>query len=65
VLPLTALEQRLLPALVQARMLTSLAIAAHRAALYPENAAYILRNWQGAQDGLTAFARHPRQEFSL
>lgn len=64
-LPLTPLEQRLLPDLTATRMLTSLAIAAHRAQLYPGNAAYILRNWQGAQDGILAFANAPRQELAL
>lgn len=64
-LPLTALEIRLLPDLVATRMLTSLAIASARVALYPDNAAYILRNFQGAQDGLKAFANLPRSPLEL
>lgn len=57
ILPLTALEARLFPALVATRMLTTLAIAYTRAARYPENAAYILRNVPTARDGLLALAR--------
>ena len=53
-LPLTALERRLFPVLTQARMLTSLAIASARAARFPENAPYILRNLANARDGLLA-----------
>lgn len=56
ILPLTALEARLFPCLIQARMLTTLAIASTRAARYPGNAAYILRNVPAARDGLTALA---------
>lgn len=37
-------------------MLTTLAIAHTRAARYPENATYILRNVPTARDGLTALA---------
>ncbi|MBI1173396.1 phosphotransferase [bacterium] len=53
-LPLTALERRLFPVLTEARMLTSLAIASARAARFPENAAYILRNLATARAGLLA-----------
>ena len=56
ILPLTPQEAHLLPDLVATRMLTSLAIAAARVAKFPENAAYILRNFKGAQDGLAALA---------
>lgn len=55
-LPLTALERRLFPLLTQTRMLTSLAIACARAARYPENAPYILRNVPVAGTGLKALA---------
>jgi Ser/Thr protein kinase RdoA (MazF antagonist) len=55
-LPLTEAETRLLPALITARMLTTLTISAWRAARYPENAAYILRNAPSARAGLTAAA---------
>ena len=64
-LPLTPLEIQLLPDLTATRMLTSLTIASARVALYPDNAAYILRNYQGAQDGLIAFANLPRQPLDL
>ena len=53
-LPLTPLEQRLFPILTQARMLTTLAIASARAARYPDNAPYILRNVPSASAGLMA-----------
>ena len=61
-LPLTAQEARLLPDLVATRMLTSLAIASARVAKFPENAAYILRNFHGAQAGLTALAALDRAQ---
>ena len=64
-LPLTPLEIRLLPDLVATRMLTSLTIASARVAMYPDNAAYILRNYQGAQDGLTALSNLPRIALEL
>jgi hypothetical protein len=54
VLPLTPLEQQLFPALVAARLLTSLAIASARAARFPHNADYILRNVPAASTGLRA-----------
>ena len=54
VLPLTELEQSLFPILTAARMLTSLAIASARAARFPDNAPYILRNIPNAIAGLTA-----------
>ena len=53
-LPLTALEQRLFPMLTATRMLTTLAIASARAARYPDNAPYILRNVPSASAGLRA-----------
>jgi hydroxylysine kinase len=56
VLPLTAEEIALVPALVAARMLTTLAITSTRAARYPENAPYILRNFPSARDGLLALS---------
>ena len=60
VLPLTAQELRLLPDLTATRMLTTLAVASARAARYPDNAAYILRNVPAAAAGLTALAAAPR-----
>ncbi|WP_158241804.1 phosphotransferase [Tabrizicola sp. TH137] len=58
--PLTDQEARLLPVMVAARMVTTLAITSFRAARYPENAAYILRNFPSAAAGLTALASHPK-----
>ncbi|AZL58006.1 aminotransferase [Tabrizicola piscis] len=55
-LPLTEDEIALLPDLITARMLTTLTISAWRAARYPDNAAYILRNAPSARAGLTAAA---------
>lgn len=56
VLALTAEEIGLVPALVAARMLTTLAITSTRAARYPDNAPYILRNFPSARDGLLALS---------
>ncbi len=65
VLPLTPLEARLLPDLVATRMMTSLAVSSARAALYPDNAAYILRNLPGVAAGLKALAAARRNELEL
>ncbi|MDP3262818.1 MAG: phosphotransferase [Tabrizicola sp.] len=54
-LPLTEPELNLLFDLVTARMVTTLAITSWRAARYPENAPYILRNQPSAIAGLNAF----------
>ncbi len=54
-LPLTAQETALLFDLITARMVTTLTITAWRAAMYPENAPYILRNAPSARAGLAAF----------
>ena len=54
ILPLTPLEQSLFAPLTAARMLTTLAIASARAARYPDNAPYILRNVPSASAGLHA-----------
>jgi hydroxylysine kinase len=54
-LPLTPQETALLPDLITARMMTTLIISAWRASLYPDNAAYILRNAPSARAGLQAF----------
>jgi hydroxylysine kinase len=59
VLPLSEVEARLLPDLVAARMLTTLAIASARAVAYPDNAPYILRNVPAATAGLRALAATP------
>jgi len=60
VLPLTEVEVRLIPVLTEARWLTTLCIAAHRAKRQPENAAYILRNVPLTRAGLLAFAQLDR-----
>jgi Ser/Thr protein kinase RdoA (MazF antagonist) len=52
--PLTAPELALLPDLITARLVTTLTISAWRAARYPENAAYILRNAPTSRTGLDA-----------
>ncbi len=55
ILPLTAPEIALLFDLVTARMIATIAITSWRAARYPENAVYILRNQPSAVAGLQAF----------
>jgi Ser/Thr protein kinase RdoA (MazF antagonist) len=52
--PLTAQELTLLPDLITARLVTTLTISAWRAARYPENAPYILRNAPTSRAGLDA-----------
>jgi hypothetical protein len=52
--PLTSQEIRLIPDLIAARLVTTLSITAWRAARYPENAAYILRNVPTSRAGLDA-----------
>lgn len=54
--PLTAEEIHLLPDLITARLVTTLTISAWRAARYPENAAYILRNAPTSRAGLAALS---------
>jgi hypothetical protein len=49
----------LLPALIMARLCTTLIITAWRAARYPENATYILRNQPMAKRGLFQLMRLP------
>ncbi|KAF0115482.1 MAG: aminoglycoside phosphotransferase [Rhodobacteraceae bacterium] len=52
--PLTAQEIHLLPDLIIARLVTTLTIASWRAARYPGNAPYILRNVPTSRAGLDA-----------
>jgi len=52
--PLTEKELQLLPDLITARLITTLTISAWRAARYPQNAAYILRNAPTSRAGLDA-----------
>lgn len=54
--PLTDNELRLLPDLITARLVTTLTISAWRAARYPENAPYILRNAPTSRLGLDALS---------
>lgn len=56
ILPLTATELHLLPDLIATRMLTTLAITSARAAAFPDNTRYILRNFASARNGLCALA---------
>ena len=65
VLPLSATEARLLPDLAATRMMASLAISSARAARFPANAAYILRNTPGVSLGLLALANSPRSALDL
>lgn len=60
VLPLTAAERGLVADLTTVRMVTTLCIASKRAAAYPGNAAYILRNVPAAREGLLALTALPR-----
>lgn len=62
VLPLTRQEAALVLDLTATRMLTTIAITSWRAARYPENAPYILRNFPSARAGLLALAALPRAE---
>jgi Ser/Thr protein kinase RdoA (MazF antagonist) len=64
ILPLTPAEVALLRDLIVARLMTTVAITEGRAARYPQNAAYILRNNSGARAGLAAFASQPRDQVS-
>jgi Ser/Thr protein kinase RdoA (MazF antagonist) len=54
--PLAPEELDLLPDLVTARLVTTLTISAWRAARYPTNAPYILRNAAVSRAGLAALA---------
>ena len=65
IVPLTRTEIALLRDLTATRMLTTLAIASARAARYPQNAAYILRNVPSAGAGLQALAAAPRTGLDL
>jgi Ser/Thr protein kinase RdoA (MazF antagonist) len=62
VLPLKDIELELLYDLVGARLATTACITSWRAARYPENSTYILRNAPRAWAGLAAFAALPREQ---
>jgi hypothetical protein len=60
--PLERQEIDMLFDLVVTRLVTTVAITNWRAARYPENSAYILRNNKPARDGLARFATLSREE---
>lgn len=62
VTPLQVQEVALLRDLIVARLITSIIITTWRAARYPENAAYILRNNGPARAAMAHFAKLPRQQ---
>lgn len=62
VTPLRRDEVAILRDLIVARLVTSIAITEWRAARYPQNADYILRNNGPARIGMARFATLPRQE---
>jgi hypothetical protein len=59
---LTPLELALVPDLTATRMLTTICITAWRAERYPENSAYILRNYPSARAGILALAALSRAD---
>ncbi len=59
--PLEPLEQELLVDLIATRLVLTVTITNWRAALYPENRTYILRNAPSAWRGLKALADVPRE----
>ncbi len=60
IVPLSPDERALVPVLIEARWLTTLCIASHRAKEQPQNAAYINRNVPLTAAGLGAFAQVDR-----
>jgi Ser/Thr protein kinase RdoA (MazF antagonist) len=60
--PLEPREIDILFDLIVTRLVTTVAITNWRAARYPENSTYILRNNQPARDGLARFATLSREE---
>lgn len=62
VLPLERPELGVLRDLIVARLMTTVAITEGRAARYPQNASYILRNNGPAREGLRVFATLPRDQ---
>jgi Ser/Thr protein kinase RdoA (MazF antagonist) len=56
-LPLLPEESALLPGLTAIRMVTTIAITSYRAAHWPDNATYILRNFPSAKAGILALPR--------
>ncbi|AEX54439.1 phosphotransferase [Rahnella aquatilis] len=64
-LPLTGAELDILPELVASRLALSLLIARHRAALYPQNRDYILRNQAHAWGSLSRLMSLPFTQTDL
>lgn len=62
ILPLTPDERALVADLTATRMLTTICITSWRAARYPDNAPYILRNFPSARAGLVALAALSRAD---
>jgi hydroxylysine kinase len=62
--PLTAAELELLPDLMLARILARIIISEWRAARFPQNQAYILRNTPRARDHLTRLLALPPDELA-
>lgn len=62
VLPLERRELSVLRDLIVARLMTTVAITEGRAARYPQNATYILRNNGPAREGLRNFATLPQDQ---
>jgi hydroxylysine kinase len=62
VLPLERRELEVLRDLTVARLMTTVAITEGRAARYPQNATYILRNNGPAREGLRLFATLPKDQ---
>ncbi|THD83444.1 aminotransferase [Aliigemmobacter aestuarii] len=60
ILPMTPGEQALILDLAAIRMVTTITLASWRAARYPDNAAYILRNLPASSAGLQALSALPR-----
>ena len=60
-LPLETVEQELLYDLIATRLVLTVTITNWRAALYPENRDYILRNAPSARAGLRGLAAMPRE----
>ncbi|TVQ74574.1 MAG: aminoglycoside phosphotransferase [Oceanospirillales bacterium] len=58
-MPLNAEELKMLPVLIATRMCLTLLITSWRAALYPENREYILRNFPLASRSLRSLSRLP------
>lgn len=59
ILPLRRQEIEILPVLIAARRATTIVVSSWRAEAQPRNRDYLLRSWQGALAGLSAFEQMP------